>query len=67
MDISPQEQKWIVDHLGHTLDVHNIHYKAVSDVIERVDIAKLLLILDNGLMAKYKGCRIQDIELSGKI
>lgn len=55
----------MVDHLGHTMNVHQIHYRQTSDVLERVDIAKILLIQDMGLVAKYKGQRIQDIQIEG--
>ncbi|XP_021345084.1 uncharacterized protein LOC110445054, partial [Mizuhopecten yessoensis] len=65
IDITPQQQQWIVDHLGHTLDVHKIHYKCTSDMIERVDIAKLLLMMDNRLLGKFKGKRLEDIQLDG--
>jgi hypothetical protein len=67
MDITPQQQKWIVDHLGHTLDVHDLHYRATLDVIERVDIAKLLLAMDMNKLHLLKGRKIGDIDLKGKI
>ncbi|XP_033725163.1 uncharacterized protein LOC117315128 [Pecten maximus] len=63
IDVTPQQQQWIVDHLGHTLDVHKIHYKCTSDMIERVDIAKLLLMMDNRLLGKFKGKRLEEFQL----
>jgi hypothetical protein len=59
--------EWILDHMGHTLNVHRNHYRAMSDVIERVDIAKILLIQDNGLVGRFHKKRIQDIQLEGKL
>ena len=38
-----------------------------SDVIERVEVAKLLLIKAFGLVGKFKGKRLKDIQLSGKL
>ncbi|XP_063965463.1 uncharacterized protein LOC135156624 [Lytechinus pictus] len=63
LDVTPQQQRWIIDHLGHTLDVHHIHYRATSDLLERIDIAKLLLMMDFGKIADFKGQKIQDIQL----
>jgi len=60
------ERQWVVDHLSHTMNIHQIHYRQSCDVIERVDIAKLLLIQDLGLVGKYKGKKLKDIQLNGK-
>lgn len=62
LNVTPQQQQWITDHLGHTLDVHRIYYRATSDVIERVDVAKLLLMMDAGDISKYKGKKLDDIQ-----
>ena len=66
LNINNQQFQWILDHLGHTANVHREHYRAMSDVIERVEVAKLLLIQDLGLVGKYNGQRLQDITLEGK-
>ena len=66
MNTTEAERQWVVDHLGHTVDVHRVHYRQTSDVIERVDVAKLLLIQDLGLVGKFKGMRLQDIQLNGE-
>lgn len=65
MNTTEAERQWVVDHLGHTMNVHQVHYRQTSDVLERVDIAKILLIQDMGLVAKYKGQKIQDIQIEG--
>lgn len=65
LNISPQQQRWVVDHMGHTLDVHNIHYKSTLDVIERVDISKLLLMMDLGQIGRFKGKRLDEIQFEG--
>ena len=56
---------WVHRHLGHTMDVHETHYQNTEDFIERVNIAKLLLIQDGGLVGKYKEKSLSDIEFSG--
>lgn len=67
MNITPQQQQWIVDHMGHTLNVHNIHYRCTVDVIERIDISKLLLMMDHGQIARFKGKTLDDIKIEGNI
>ena len=37
----------------------------MSGFIERVDIAKMLLVQDMNLINKYKDKKIEDIELNG--
>lgn len=64
-DISPQQQQWLTNHLGHTLDIHKIHYRQTSVIIERVDISKLMLLTEYGLTGKYTGKKFTDITLEG--
>jgi len=49
------------------MDVHKIHYRQTSGIIERVDIAKMMIIQENNLVGKYAGMKIGDIQLDGKI
>lgn len=67
LNISSQQQQWVVDHMGHTLDIHNIHYRATMDIIERIDITKLLLLLDSGNIGQFKNKRLEDIQLEGNL
>ena len=46
--------QWVCDHLGHSLKVHQQYYKQLSGYIERVKVAKLLLIEDLGLTVTGK-------------
>ena len=57
--------QWVCDHMGHSFDVHRTYYRAVSDVLERVQIAKVLLIQDNNVVSKYQGKTLNDIQLEG--
>ena len=67
LNTSETERQWVIDHLGHTMDVHRIHYRQTSDMLERADVAKILLIQDLGLVGKYRGKRLEDIQLDGNI
>ena len=67
MDITENQRQWILDHLGHTFDVHRMHYRQTSDLIERVQISKLLLIQDFGMVNKFVGKKLDDIQLEGNI
>jgi hypothetical protein len=48
------------------MDVHRIYYRQTSDIIERVDVAKLLLLQDLGLVGQFAGKRLKDIQMEGK-
>ena len=56
---------WACQHMGHTMDVHKLHYRARSDVLERIEIAKILLIQDLGVVDKYIGKKLEDIQFEG--
>lgn len=53
-------------HLGHNMDVHMAHYRQTSDLLERVQVAKLLLIQDMGVVGKFVGKKLEEIQLEGK-
>ena len=55
------------DHYGHTLDVHKIHYRQTNSVIERIEVAKLLLLQDHGRVAEFCNKNVSDIQLTDLI
>ncbi|CAG2222876.1 unnamed protein product [Mytilus edulis] len=63
LDITENQRQWILDHLGHTMDVHRVHYRQTSDLIERVHVSKLLLIQDFGKVKDFVGKKLEDIQL----
>ena len=67
LDMSDAQYKWVYQHMGHTENVHNLHYRSRSDIIEHVEMAKLRLIQDNNLVHKFVGKSLQDIQMSGTI
>ena len=66
-DLSQQEMEWVCDHLGHNLNIHRIHYRATSDVIERLHVAKILLTQDNPLLVRFQGKHLSEIPLEGLV
>ena len=65
LDTTDAQRQWIINHLGHTMDVHMTHYRQTSDILERVDVAKMLLIQDTNQVGKFVGRKIDDINLEG--
>ena len=58
--------EWVSEHFGHTIDVHKNHYRARSDVLERIEIAKILLIQDLGMVKDFVGKKMEDIQFEGR-
>lgn len=67
LDTSEAERSWIMQHLGHNMDVHLHHYRQTSDVLERTEVATILLIQDFGIVPHYVGRKLSDIQLDGKL
>lgn len=59
--------KWLFQHLGHTENVHLLHYRSRSDIIERLEVAKLCSIQDHNLVGKYVAQNLEDIQFVGEI
>ena len=65
LDLKPHQMDWVLRHMGHSLDVHKIYYRATSDVIERTQIAKILLLQDADRFSEFSNSSLDDIQLSG--
>lgn len=65
LDLNDNQLGWITNHLGHTLDVHRMHYRMTSDIIERVHVAKLLLMQDTGTVGKFANRALDEIQMEG--
>lgn len=63
--MTPQKQKWIVDHTCNNLGSHNIYDRCTPDFIERSDVAKLLMMMDRKQMGYFKNERLKEISLKG--
>lgn len=57
--------KYICNHLGHTQKIHDQYYRQTSGLIERIDIAKLMLIQDHNLVSRYANKKLEEIQFEG--
>lgn len=64
-DMKPHEIEWLCQHLGHTSDVHKIHYRNTSSYIERVNLGKLFLIQDHDASRKFAGKDLATVDING--
>uniref|UniRef100_A0A8W8NU68 ISXO2-like transposase domain-containing protein n=1 Tax=Magallana gigas TaxID=29159 RepID=A0A8W8NU68_MAGGI len=60
--LKEHQLKWLCNHLRHTGKVHETHYRATSGLIERVEIAKLLLIQENNMAGQFAGQDLSEIQ-----
>lgn len=67
MNLSDSQLQWACDHLGHTKAVHLNHYRQLSGYLERVQIAKLMIVHDMNLTGELKGKTLADKELNGEV
>ena len=63
LHVQDTEKEHVLQHMGHSWDIHKIFYRQTSDVIERLDIAKLLLMQDQNLIDENRRKTLQEIEL----
>ena len=67
IDMKPHELEWLCSHLGHTADIHKLHYRATTGFIERVNIGKLMMLQDLNVAGQFAGQRLQDIDIAGML
>ncbi|VDI57024.1 Hypothetical predicted protein [Mytilus galloprovincialis] len=61
--MQPHELEHLCKHMGHSFNVHMQHYRGASGYIERFNIGKLMLMQDFNVVSKFKGKRIEDINI----
>lgn len=66
LNMDKYQVDWLCEHMGHTADVHKIHYRQMSGLVERVQMTKLFLVQDNNLSQRFKGKKLDEIDLSGQ-
>ena len=47
------------------MGIHKEHYRQMIGVVERVHIAKLLMVQDLNLVGQYVGRKLSDIDVTG--
>ena len=67
LSLKDSELNWICDHLGHSKKVHLAHYRQLSGTVERIQIAKLMMIQDMNLSDRFKGQSLSEIQFEGII
>lgn len=56
----------MAEHLGHTLGVHNSHYRLQEPVIEMAQLSRLLIAIEDGKANEFVGKKLSDINPAGK-
>ncbi|XP_033757856.1 uncharacterized protein LOC117340214 [Pecten maximus] len=63
LSLGDNELKWLCNHLGHTMRIHEQYYRQTSGLIERIDIAKLMIMKEHNLVGKFSGKKLSEIQL----
>jgi len=67
LGLTPGEMEWLANHLGHDINIHRDVYRLHESSIEISKISRLLLAVESGEVAKFKGRELKDIDVSGKL
>ena len=65
MGLEDQQLRWLVNHMGHTEKVHLQNYRSTSGLIERLDIAKIMLLQEKNAFGRFAGVKLDDIRFEG--
>ena len=66
LELKEYQVDWLCQHMGHSMDVHKQYYRQNSDKVERMDIAKLLLLQEFNVAAKFKNMPLENIRIEGE-
>jgi hypothetical protein len=66
-DLNNGEMEWLANHMGHDIKIHKDFYRLHDSTIEIAKVSRLLLAIDAGKAAKFKGKGLEDINIDGII
>ena len=61
------ELKTVADHMGHDLSIHMNIYRDQCSILQRTKLARLLIAMENGMVSRYAGKSLNEIDLDGKL
>ncbi|KAJ8913930.1 hypothetical protein NQ315_005728 [Exocentrus adspersus] len=67
LNVNEKEMEQFANFMGHTKKTHEEYYRLPQDVYETAKVSKLLLAVNNGKGALYKGKTLDEIEFSDNV
>lgn len=67
LKMGTDELEQLAQFMGHTSKTHNEWYRLPSDIYQTAKISKILLLSQNNGINQYKGCNLQEINISEDI
>ncbi|KAJ8957456.1 hypothetical protein NQ318_004937 [Aromia moschata] len=67
MNIGETEMEQFANFMGHTRKTHEEYYRLPQDVFQTAKVSKILIAINNGKGAQYKGKSLDEIEFSDNV
>ncbi|CAG9764523.1 unnamed protein product [Ceutorhynchus assimilis] len=67
MNIGESEMEQFANFMGHTKKTHEEYYRLPQDVYQTAKVSKILIVINNGKGAQYKGKTLDEIDLSDNV
>ena len=62
VNCTPNEMKWVADHLGHTLGINEMVYRDLNDMVELTKMSSALEVAEQGELKQFKGKNFSEIK-----
>lgn len=62
-NMSENDMEQLASFMGHTLSIHRSSYRLPDDIYQTAKISKLLLLMENGRAAQFKGKNLDEIDI----
>ena len=62
-DLNLNEIQWLTNHLDHSVDIHQEYYRLHNNAIGLAKVSRVLLAVDSGKCEKFKGKRLNEIQV----
>ncbi|XP_050503549.1 uncharacterized protein LOC126882618 [Diabrotica virgifera virgifera] len=64
INLTEQDLEQLAIFMGHTSDIHKTYYRLPNDVYQMAKVSKLLLLNETGEASKFKGKRLDEININ---
>jgi hypothetical protein len=64
--LAPNELKWLANHMGHEVSIHEAVYRLHDHTIELAKVSRLLMAVDDGTITAFRGKTLDDIHMTGR-
>jgi hypothetical protein len=67
LNLKENQLDQLAQFMGHDIAIHREFYRLPNDIVQTAQVCKVLLSMENGTIANYRGKSMDDIDVTDEI